>query len=232
MRTRLFLPLLSIAVVLAVGVAPASAASRAVTPTLTSPTSGATVNTSRPKFQWTLPAGYSMDGIEVSSSYTESANGLFSSNVYSRTLPDGTLQNTVPAASGLWAGRWFWHVIGENAQGAPADSVNRSFTIPVRVNTPLLSGVVNSRGLSSFSVRGNLNTKNYEMRVAVYIGSYRCISRIFKGPIPRDLLAVTTAYASGSCMTAGTPPNNTKVRLVATAIGNGVQRSATKVFYT
>lgn len=200
-------------------------------PVLGQPGPNATVRTVKPLFKWTLPTPVERLGIEVSRSNAEAANGFFRTYEWGTDVAVSATQQRVPAASSLWAGRWFWHVLARNAEGS-VDSATRSFTIPLVVQEPILSGVVTPRGLSSFTVKGNMNSRNYRLEVAVYKGDTRCVSRTFAGPLPRKLIGVTTTYATGTCTAGSALPNNTVMKIVATAVSGDVRNTATKTFRT
>jgi hypothetical protein len=230
-RTALLLLLAGLLTLLLVPAAAGAATRVAVVPTLTSPGQNATVHTSRPKFQWTLPASYDLVGVEAARSSAET-DGFFPDPAWGAALADGTQQRTVEPAGSLWAGRWFWHVIGKSSGGVRRDSGTRSFVIPLVVKTPIISGTVTPRGLTSFRILGNMNSRNYRLELAVYEGATRCVSRIFAGELPRRVIAVTTVYATGNCYEAGNLPNNTRMRIVATAVSGSVRRSASKSYFT
>jgi hypothetical protein len=159
----------------------AFAGSAHAVPALTMPAAGATVNTSRPSFNWTLDAGQDSIAIRVSNSSTLNAEGVLDntgatySDAYFPDVADGeslTYYRT-PLDEGLPAGTYYWQLQVYDFDQAYISPV-QSFTVPKKTLFRTLVGSARA-GVQRVTLKigHTVNASKVNYRIEVWRGGRR-----------------------------------------------------------
>jgi hypothetical protein len=190
-------------------------------PSLVAPAADAAFTTSRPTFAWSLAPATTATKVEVAAASTPAADGSLPAPAWTSALAASATRARVGLAEQLYAGRWYWHVLGSDGW-----SDVRGFTISPVLLRPTLR-FANSRRGADGTIRLKSNTRAVKVNVRIKDGRNVCLNRTFTAPRRRASLHRWDVYRV-YCFPRGGVEAGTRMSVAVTVrSGALVRRAAT-----
>ncbi|MBC7460824.1 MAG: hypothetical protein H7287_05640 [Thermoleophilia bacterium] len=205
--------------------AAAGSARAAITPIAPAPDSASL--RSDPAFSWAVDGDSVVSSLQVAAyPALDPVTGKLVAPVIDQGLAAGATTFTPGSTLQLFAGTWYWRVVGTTGE-ATAGTDPRVLKVMPQVAPPRLKLTAARNGTTAVA-QLRTNAAKYTLRVRIFHGRTACFDKVVTGIRKRARIAVWDAFKV-YCYPFGGVKAGTRAKVIITVTANGVTRTTTRL---
>lgn len=223
--TSALLHVAALACALATALTCAASAEAAITPV--APAADTVTLRSNPVFSWATDGDSSVSSLQVAANPAiDPVTNKLVAPVIDQGITAGSTTFTPGTALQLFAGTWYWRVVGTTG-GAPAGTDPRVIRVKPQVAPPRVRLTAARKGTTGV-VQLRTNAAKYKLRVRILHGRVTCLDRLLTGTRKRTRIASWDAFKVYCYPYLGVS-SGTRAKVIITITANGVTRTTTRL---